>query len=104
MVSPSWIEELKLAPLRRFFRIVIDEGTLLWLEIDPERGDTREGESAGAGSLDFADCTLCSSLCILPIRPRIWFKDSDLGSGDERVELLSLDKLPREEGDAVERL
>jgi hypothetical protein len=33
----------------------------------------------GAGSLDLADCTRCSSLCICAVRVRIWVRDVELG-------------------------
>ena len=41
----------------------------------------------GAGSLDLAYWTLCSSFCILPIRPRIWCREVELGK--------VVDSLPR---------
>lgn len=34
----------------------------------------------GAGSLERAECTRSSSFCILPIKPRIWYREPDLGS------------------------
>ena len=67
VVSPSR------TPLRRFRRTVTVDAT------DPDRGDACDGDSMGAGSLDLADCTRCSSFCILPMSPRIWFSDSVLG-------------------------
>jgi len=33
----------------------------------------------GAGSFDLAEYTRSSSFCILPISPRIWYNDPDLG-------------------------
>ena len=38
----------------------------------PSRGLARSGVAVGAGSLDRAECTRCSSFCMLPMRPRIW--------------------------------
>lgn len=104
--SLSRIDELKLLPLNRlreFRRIVIVEATGLppFTEIDPEREEVRDGESDGGGSLDLADWTLSSSCCILPMRPRIWNKEPDLGrllcwlSFSLRGELIELIELPK---------
>lgn len=73
--SVSRTDELTLLPLFRFrepLRTVIDDGTEFWPKADGVRGDAPFGVSTGAGSLDRAECTLSSSFCILPMRPRIW--------------------------------
>lgn len=102
MLSLSRAEEprlLLLSRLREFLRTVIDEGTIgVSLITDPERGDPREEVSDGAGSRDLADWTRSSSFCILPIRPRIWNSEPDLGSPGGR-EVLILVKLLRDEID-----
>jgi hypothetical protein len=105
--SLSLTEEPRLLPLsrfREFRRTVIDEATGLSLTTDPERGEPREDVSDGAGSLDLADWTRSSSFCILPIRPRIWNSEPDLGSPGGR-EVFVLVKLLRDEIDidGVER-
>ena len=47
------------------------------------RGEARGGVLTGPGSLDRALCTRCSSRCICPIRPRIWYSDFEAGiAGD----------------------
>lgn len=99
--SLSRTDELKLLPLNRlreFRRMVMVEGTGLppFTEIDPEREEVREGESEGGGSLDFADWTLSSSFCILPMRPRIWYNEPDLGSLVCGVSLLNVGELLNE--------
>lgn len=43
------------------------------------RGEARGGVLTGPGSLDRALCTRCSSRCICPIRPRIWYSDFEAG-------------------------
>ena len=102
MLSLSRAEEprlLLLSRLREFLRTVIDEETIgVSLITDPERGDPREEVSDGAGSRDLADWTRSSSFCILPIRPRIWKSDPDLGSPGGR-EVFTLVKLLRDEID-----
>lgn len=70
--------------LRRFRelrRIVTDDGIEVSPSADParERGDTRGGVCVGAGSLDLADWTRSSSLCILPMSPRICCNEPEFG-------------------------
>ena len=69
---------------------------------DPGRGDPREDVSDGAGSRDLAVWTRSSSFCILPIRPRIWYRDPDFGRPDGRWEVI-LDMLLRVETEGVDR-
>ena len=64
---------LLLLALGRFLelRTVILEGIWEWLSAEPGLGEARGGVEIGAGNLDRAEWTLCSSFCILPISPRI---------------------------------
>jgi hypothetical protein len=50
-----------------------------WPSALPLRGLARGGVLVGAGSFDRAEYTRSSSFCILPISPRIWYKEPDLG-------------------------
>jgi hypothetical protein len=79
------------------------DGTGLSPTTDPERGEPRDEVSEGAGSSDLADCTRSSSFCIFPIKPRIWYKDPDLGNPDVRGAFI-LVMLVREATEGVERL
>jgi hypothetical protein len=65
----------------RALRTVTVAGMYVPLMAESGRGEARGGVEVGAGSLDRADCTRCSSRCILPIRPRIWTNDEELGTG-----------------------
>lgn len=58
-------------------RTVTDEG-MPSLNPGPVRGDPRG--VPGAGSFDRAECTRSSIFCILPMRPLIWYKESERGS------------------------
>lgn len=77
---------------------MIVDGTGLSPITEPwrERGDPREDVSEGAGRRDRADWTRSSSFCILPISPRIWNSEPDLGRAEGR-EVVDLDRLLREE-------
>lgn len=52
----------------------------MWPMADALLGDARGGVLIGAGSLDLAECTLCSSRCICAVRLRIWVREVELGS------------------------
>jgi hypothetical protein len=107
------MDELKLLPLRRLRasrRIDSAEVTGLSPTTEFARDEARDAVSEGGGSLDFADWTLSSRLFILPIRPRIWYNDPDLGIPEGRlatllvfVVLFCLGRLGREVTDEVER-
>ena len=75
---------LLLLALVRFLelRTVMFDGIWDWLSADPDRGEALGGVDTGAGSLDRADCTRCSSFCIFPIRPRICVREVELGNVD----------------------
>jgi hypothetical protein len=71
-------EEASLSPVRfRLLRMVIVGGMNDWLTAETLRGEARGGVVVGAGSLDLAELTRCSSFCIFPIRPRIWWSEPD---------------------------
>ena len=88
-----------LARLRDERTVTVDgiEGILLLLELllAPPRGDARGGVVVGAGSLERAVCTRCSSFCIFPISPRIWWSERELVVGI-RVDSGGPPKLGRE--------
>lgn len=71
----------------RELRTVTVEGMWDWFSAEPGRGEARGGLEVGAGSLDRAECTRCSSFCILPIRPRIWVREVELGNVDGSARL-----------------
>ncbi len=61
----------------RLLRMVIVGAIKDWLTAETLRGEARGGVVVGAGSLDLAELTRCSSFCIFPIRPRIWWSEPD---------------------------
>ena len=62
-IGPSE-DVLAVLPLTLFLLLTVTlEGTYV-LKEDSLRGEVRVGVLIGAGSLDRADCTRCSSLCI----------------------------------------
>lgn len=71
-----------LVALVRFLelRTVMLDGIWAWLSADPGRGEALGGVDVGAGNLDRADCTRCSSFCIFPIKPRICVREVELGN------------------------
>ena len=60
---------------------------------EPDRGDARGGVVVGAGSFERADWTRASSFCILPISPRIWYREPDRGVSVVVHVMLGLDDL-----------
>ena len=85
--------------LRELLRVTLF-GTQ-WPSALPLRGLARGGVCVGAGSLDRAECTRSSSFCILPISPRIWYKEPDLGKPPAAVVPPILGRAMREEGAVV---
>lgn len=81
-VSDSPAIELALAvlpPVLFLLLMVMLDGMLLCPKADPGRGDARGGVLTGAGNLDRADCTRCSSRCICAVRLRMCVRDVELG-------------------------
>jgi hypothetical protein len=67
-----------LPPVRfRLLRIVTVGGIYDWPTAEAFRGEARGGVEVGAGSLDRAELTRCSSFCIFPMRPRIWWSEPE---------------------------
>lgn len=72
------MEDALLPPLRfLLLRTVTVDGIEDWPRDEPLRGDARGGVEVGAGSFDLTECTLCSRLCILLMRPWRWYNDPD---------------------------
>ena len=63
-------EDALLPPVRfLLLRTVMVEGMKFCPRADPLLGEARGGVDVGPGSFDLAECTLCSMLCILLMRP-----------------------------------
>lgn len=74
----SWTEDAEVEACDARFLTATELGRY-WPAALGTRGLARGGVDVGAGSLERAECTRSSSFCILPISPRIWYRDPDLG-------------------------
>ena len=78
--GPGVTDDALLPPVRlRLLRTVTVEGTYAWPSAEPLRGEAPGGVDVGPGNFDRADCTRCSSNCILLINPWRWYKDPEDG-------------------------
>jgi len=77
--SPPIDEVLAVLPPVRFLLRIVTLGGIYGIAEAP-RGEARGGVLIGAGSLERADCTRCSSRCICAVSVRICVSDVELGS------------------------
>ncbi len=96
--------EALLPPVRRLeLRMVTVAGMYDWPKAELARGEARGGVLVGAGSLDLAELTRSSSFCILPIRPRIWWREPEEGSVESWLMLSERERVVRRGITGLER-
>ena len=80
MSSVATEDALAVLPIVRFLLLIVTlAGMWLWPIAEPFRGDARGGVFTGAGSLDRADWTRCSSFCICAVSVRMCVRDCEFG-------------------------